>query len=295
MKKKTVVTGGAGFIGSNLAEALVKKGYEVHVVDNLVAGKREYVPREAVFHQEDVLNTQALVDIFSGVDTVFHLAALPSVPYSIEHPEESAAVNLGGTLSVLEAARLAKAPRVVFSSSSAVYGNQKDSLISEDLTPAPESPYGLQKLESEKACGRLSKEGLSTVSLRYFNVYGLRQNPEGPYASVIPKFIDYKKRNLPFPVFGDGTQTRDFVHVGDVVAANILAMESGKVGKGEIINIGTGRGVSVNEVASLIGGEKEFFPPRKEILHSIADNTRARELLGWKPSVAIEDGIRELL
>lgn len=296
MKKKTVVTGGAGFIGSNLADALVQKGYEVHVIDNLVAGKKENVPSGAVFHEVDIRDLSKLKEIFKGADCVFHHAALPRVQYSIEHPIETNEINVTGTLNVLVAAKEAGVRRVVYAASSSAYGNQKKMPLSEDMLPMPQSPYALHKYAGELYCRMWSEiYGLQTVSLRYFNVYGPRQSEEGAYALVIAKFIKQKREGGVLTITGDGTQTRDFTHVRDIIEADMLAMESPKVGKGEVINIGSGDNRSVNEIARLVGGEVSYIPPRLEPHDTLADNSRARELLGWKPSVAIEDGIRELL
>jgi UDP-glucose 4-epimerase len=294
-KEKIVVTGGAGFIGSHIVDELVTRGYDVHVIDNLVAGKKELVPVEATLHILDIRDKDSISPIFVGATYVFHLAALPSVPYSIEHPEETHMVNTVGTLNVLLAARAAKVKRVIFSSSSAVYGDQDIVPVPEDAICIPNTPYGLQKYESEHYM-RLASElyGLETVSLRYFNLYGPRQNAYGPYASVVAKFIDQKSLGQPMTVLGDGSQTRDFVHVADVVTANMRAMESTKVGKGETINIGGGKEYSIINLAHMLGGEITFLPPRVEIMHSVATIERANNLLDWEPKISLEEGIRLL-
>jgi UDP-glucose 4-epimerase len=295
-KTKIVVTGGAGFVGAHLSEALVAAGYEVHIIDNLVSGKRGHMPPEAIFHDMDIRNLPDIKGVINGAYAIFHLAALPSVPYSIENPAETTEVNLLGTVNVLTAARDAGADRVVFSSSAAVYGDAETSPVREELPAKPKSPYGLQKFESELNCGLFSQMyGLKTVSLRYFNIYGPRQNPDVPYASVIPKFIQKRKNGEQLPVFGSGEQTRDFVHVKDVAEANMKALLSDKVGKGEAINIGTGRSHSVKTIAGLIGGPMEHLQKREEIMHSVSDITLASKLLDWKPKWALEDGIKELL
>ncbi len=294
-KEKVSVVGGAGFIGSNLADALVGLGFDVHVVDNLSAGKREHVHKDAVLHVVDVRNYDDLVRALAGSSYVFHLAALPRVQYSIEHPRETHDVNVTGVLNSLLAAREANAKRFVYAASSSAYGNQETLPLHEDLPPQPISPYGLQKYEGELLCTLFSTVyGLPTVSLRYFNVYGPRLDPEGAYALVIGKFLKQRKEGSPLTVTGDGTQTRDFTHVRDIVRANILAMTSEKVGKGEVINVGGGKNRSVLEVARLVGGGIEFIPPRLEPKHSSADNRRARELLGWEPTISLEEGIEEL-
>lgn len=294
-KTKIIVTGGAGFIGSHLVERLVTIGYEVHVVDNLVAGKREHVHSEATLHVVDIRDKEKLDPIFAGADTVFHLAALPSVPYSIENPIETHEVNTLGTLNIIMSARDAGVRRIVYSSSSAVYGNQEKLPVNENALCKPVSPYGLQKLESEHYL-RLANElyGIETVSLRYFNLYGPRQNAEGPYASVVARFIDQCAGGELLTVVGEGKQTRDFVHVDDVVEANITAMSATRVGKGEVVNIGGGKSYSVLDVAILVGGEIVYLPPRVEIMDSVAEINRAQELLGWGPTKSFSEGIISL-
>jgi UDP-glucose 4-epimerase len=294
--KKVIVTGGAGFVGAHLVKELISKGFEVHVIDNLVVGKRENLDGRAVLHVLDIREIETIRPIFIGASYVFHLAALPSVPYSIEHPEETHSVNLTGTLHVLLASRDAGVERVIFSSSAAVYGDQEELPVHEGMNPRPMSPYALHKLESEQYMKLFSDiYGLSTISLRYFNIYGEGQNPDGPYASAIPKFVMRKKSGKPIQIIGDGEQTRDFVHISDVVSANIAAMESEKVGKGEVINIATGKNVSMNYVANLIGGPIEHVPPRLEIKHSVAHIGSAKNLLDWEPKADLEKGISELL
>ncbi|MBX4215892.1 NAD-dependent epimerase/dehydratase family protein [Candidatus Parcubacteria bacterium] len=295
-KQKVIVTGGAGFIGSNLTDALVERGFDVQVVDNLVGGKREHVNKKATLHEADIRDVEALKPIFKGASCVFHLAALPRVQFSIEHPIESNETNVIGTLNVLVAAKEAGVRRVVYSASSSAYGDQEKLPVTEDMPAMPKSPYGLQKYVGELYC-RVWNEiyGLETVSLRYFNVYGNRQSEEGAYALVIAKFMKQKREGKPFTITGDGEQTRDFTHVRDVVAANLLAMESAKVGKSEVINIGAGRNVSVNTIAKLIGGPVEHIAARQEIRHNRADHRLAKRLLGWEPTIAVEEGIKELM
>lgn len=294
-KKISVVTGGAGFIGSHLADALLEEGYEVRVVDNLSGGKREKVPIEAEFFELDVNDTAALTKIMSGAEFVFHLAALPRVQYSIEHPLETNRANVDGTVSVLTAARDAGVKRVIYSASSSAYGDQEVMPLTEDMPASPKSPYGLQKYIGELYCRVFSEiYGLQTVSLRYFNVYGPGASAEGAYALVIAKFLKQRAEGSPMTITGDGTQTRDFTHVRDVVHANILAAHSQKVGKGEVINIGAGQNASVSRVAELIGGPVAHIAARLEPHDTLADHTRAKELLGWEPTVSLEEGIMEL-
>ena len=293
---KVVVTGGAGFIGSHLVKALLERGDEVHAVDNLAGGKRaDRLHKGAVYHDTDIRDTGALDTIFSGAQLVFHTAALPRVQYSIEHPEETNDVNIGGTLRVLIAARDAGVKRVIYSGSSSAYGDQEVMPLSEDMPARPKSPYGLQKHVGELYCRVFSEVyGLQTVSLRFFNVYGPAADPNGAYALVVSKFIKQALEGKPLTITGDGEQTRDFTHVSDVVRANLLAAESPLVGKGEVLNIGAGRPVSINTLAQLIGGKTVHIGARLEPRHTAADITRAQTLLGWKPEISIETGIAEL-
>ncbi|MCC2630388.1 MAG: hypothetical protein K0S38_197 [Candidatus Paceibacter sp.] len=295
-KKKAIVVGGAGFIGSNLVDGLIEKGYEVHVIDNLTGGKKEHVNPQATLHEKDIRNIDDIKPIFKDATYVFHLAALPRVQFSIEYPKETNEVNVEGTLNILIAAKEAGVKRVVYSASSSAYGDQPTMPLVEDMKAHPKSPYGLQKYLGELYAKLWSEVyGLETVSLRYFNVYGPRQNPDGAYALVIGKFIKMKEEGKPMTITGNGEQTRDFTSVHDVVQANILAAESPNVGKGEVMNIGAGRNFSIKKVAELIGGEIEYIPARLEPSHTLADNSLAKKLIGWEPKVSLEDGILELL
>ena len=292
---KVIVTGGAGFVGAHLTQALLDRGDEVHVVDTLIAGTRERVPQGAILHEIDIRDTEALVPLCSGAHSLFHCAALPRVQFSIENPMETHAVNITGTLSVLEAARKADVGRVIYSASSSAYGDQKILPLVESMVAQPKSPYGLQKYVGELLCKVWNEVyGLSTVSLRYFNVYGPGLDPSGPYALVIGKFLAQRKKGEPLTIAGEGEQTRDFTHVRDVVRANILAAESQNVGKGEVLNIGAGRATSIKTLAELIGGPTTFVPARLEPKHTKADSHLAKELLGWEPMVPFEEGIAEL-
>ena len=292
---KIIVTGGAGFIGSHLVDELISRGDEVHVIDNLSAGKKEHVHPAAHIHEADIRDFDAIAPLFVGADFVFHLAALPRVQPSILDPRTTHDVNVTGTLNVLVACRDAKVKRVVYAASSSAYGNQVVMPLREDMKPRPMSPYGLQKYIGELQCQLFyTVYGLETVSLRYFNVYGPRAAAEGAYALVIGKFLEQRKSGKPLTIVSDGTQSRDFTHVSDVVRANILAAESLHVGKGEVINIGGGHDRTVNEVASLIGGPSVLIAPQLEPKRTLADITKANKLLGWKPQVAFDDGIAEL-
>ena len=293
---KMVVTGGAGFIGSHLVDALIERGDEVHVIDNFVAGRKDdRINAKATYHELDVRDTDAVQKVMEGADVVFHTAALPRVPYSIEHPVETTDINITGTVSVLAAAARAKVRRVVYSASGSAYGAQEKLPLSESMQANPVNPYGLQKYVGELfAKVWVSTFGVETVSLRYFNVYGPRLDPSGPYALAIGAFLLARQNNKPLTIFGDGSVTRDYTHVRDVVRANILAAESDKVGKGDVINIGAGRNVTIQYLAELIGGEIQYGPPRVEAHDSRADNRKAKELLGWEPTVTLEEGIAEL-
>ncbi len=293
--QKVVVTGGAGFIGSNLVDALVDKGFDVHVIDNLVSGKRENVNKKAKLHISDITDLKSIELIFKNAKYVFHLAALPRVQYSIEHPQETNLVNVNGTLNVLTVSQKAGVKKVIYSASSSAYGDQSVMPLKENMPASPKSPYGLQKYIGELYCKVWNVVfQLPTVSLRYFNVYGPRNNAEGAYALVIAKFLKQRADGEPMTITGDGEQTRDFTHVRDVVRANILAMESDKVGKGEVINIGAGRNYSVKQIAELIGGPVVYIPARFEPRDTLADRLLAKKLLGWEPQVTIEEGIAEL-
>ncbi len=293
---KVVVTGGAGFIGSNLVDALIEKGYEVHVIDNLVAGKKENVNEKAVFHQVDICDFGAIQPIIDGATFVFHLAALPRVQDSIDRPIVTDKVNVGGTLNILVASKKVGVKKVVFSSSAATYGDQVTLPLKEDMPATPKSPYGLHKFIGEEYLKLFSEVyKLPTVSLRYFNVYGPRQSAQGSYPLVIAKFIDLKRQGVALTITGSGDQTRDFVHVHDIAEANILAAEGELVGKGEVINIGSGKSYSVNEIAQLIGGPIEHIEARLEPKNSLADITLAKVLLGWSPKIALEEAITKLI
>ncbi|OJI09104.1 MAG: hypothetical protein COV08_02175 [Candidatus Vogelbacteria bacterium CG10_big_fil_rev_8_21_14_0_10_49_38] len=292
---KVIVTGGAGFIGSHLTDALVERGDEVTVIDNLSGGKREQINPRAIFCELDIIDQSALTKAMSGAEVVFHLAAWPSVPRSIEEPLATHEVNATGTLNVFRAAQLAGAKRVIYSSSSAVYGDQAETPLSERLSPKPQSPYGLQKLIGElyaKMFGELY--ALPVISLRYFNVYGPRQSQTGAYASVINRFIEQTQTGQPLTVTGDGRQTRDFVNVLDVVRANLLAGETKQPKANAVYNIGSGQGVSIKQLVELFGGPIEYLPPRLESRDSLADIRLAQTELGWRPTVELVAGIAEL-
>ena len=293
---KLLVTGGAGFIGSNLVDKLIGEGHQVAIIDNLSTGKKENLNPKAKFHKLDIRDLKKIKPVFKGVDYVFHLAAQPRIQPSIINPVESHSHNVVGALNVLVAARDAKVKKVIYSASSSAYGDQKKLPLKEDMITGPKSPYSLFKLIGEYYCELFTElYNLPTVSLRYFNVYGPRQSCEGAYATVIGIFLKQAESNQALTIVGDGTQTRDFTHVRDVVKANILAMQSNKVGKGEVINIGTGKNHSINKIASLISDKVVYISSRLAEVHdTLADNALAKELLTWQPEVGLEEGIKEL-
>lgn len=294
-----LVTGGAGFIGSHLVEALLARGDAVRVLDNLSTGKRERVPAAVEFVAGDLTNPVDVRRAVDGREVVFHCAALPRVQLSLEKPQETHRANVDGTLNVLVAARDAKVRRVVYSASSSAYGAADTLPQHEDLPAQPLNPYALQKWIGEHYSRLFSSlYGLETVSLRYFNVYGPRMASEGAYATVIGVFMRQKKAGEPLTIAGDGEQTRDFTQVSDVVRANLLAGASPKVGRGEVINVGAGKDFSINFIAQMFGGATTQIPPRpagSEGRHSRADIRRARELLGWEPQVRFDDGLRRFI
>ncbi|MBI2571987.1 MAG: SDR family oxidoreductase [Candidatus Schekmanbacteria bacterium] len=295
MRCKSVVTGGAGFVGSHIVDELLADGQDVHVVDNLATGKRENVNAHAALHEVDIRDYDALLSVMEGATYVFHEAALARVQLSIENPALTHEVNITGTLCVLRAAADRQVKRLIYAASSSAYGNQKTLPLDESMPANPLSPYGLQKHVGELYCRLFSTVyNLQTVCLRYFNVYGPRFDPSGPYALVIGKFLRQRSLGEPLTITGDGEQTRDFTHVSDVARANLLAMTSEKVGHGEVLNIGAGRNCSINHLAEIIGGPTVHVPPRLEPRHTRADNRRARELLGWVPTVALADGVMAL-
>jgi len=235
---RILVTGGAGFIGSHLVDRLIKENHKVVVIDNLTTGKKENVNSQANFHNLDICDFDKIKPLFENIDFVFHLAAIPRVPISVEDPVGTSKVNILGTVNVFKAAIEAKVKRVIFASSSSVYGNQEKLPFKEDMEPNPISPYALQKLVGEQFAKLFTKlYGLPIISLRYFNIYGPRVDFDSDYSLVIGKFLKQKAEGKPLTIFGDGEQTRGFCYVDDVVEANIKAMKSEKLKGGEVINI----------------------------------------------------------
>lgn len=286
-----LVTGGAGFIGSHLTAALLKLGHEVRVLDDLSAGKKSNLPDGAEFFLGSILHSEEISRAADGCDGIFHLAARPNVQESIEKPCFAHNVNSTGTLNVFLAARDGGVRRVVFSSSSAVYGDQPLPQA-EEMSPDPMSPYAIQKLIGEQyARVATSCWGVETVSLRYFNAYGPRLSFVGAYYTVIAVFLKQRESGCPLTVTGDGMQTRDFVFVDDVARANVLAMESASVGRGEAINIGSGTRMSVNDIAKRFSHPIVHIDARIEPHDTQADIRRAKSLFNWSPTVGFDEGL----
>jgi UDP-glucose 4-epimerase len=317
--KAVVVTGGAGFIGSHLAEELLKRRYKVIILDDLSTGKLEntrlFIKREGARSTRDKLGEKPrnsvefvhgsitdlplVKNVFQGIDYVYHQAAIPSVPRSIEDPQATHEANITGTLNVLLAAKDNGVKKVIYASSSAVYGDTPTLPKTEDMSPNPQSPYAVTKLAGEYYCQVFHQVyGLPTVCLRYFNVYGLRQDPGSQYAAVIPAFIQKVLDNRPPIIFGDGEQTRDFTFIKDVVGANILAAEGDATG---VYNIGRGERISINRLAELVirlvgnsVAPVHREPKPGDIGHSLADISKARQF-GYNPRYNLEEGLRETI
>lgn len=300
-----VVSGGAGFIGSHLSEALASSGHDVTIIDDLSTGKEEYVssilthPR-VTFIRDTVQDVTSLTRHCEGADGIFHQAAMVSVPGSIEHPLRSHEATLTGTLNVLLAARDCGIQKVVHASSAAVYGNLPGLPKREDMPVDPLSPYAVAKYAGEQYCRIFSAlYGVETASLRYFNVFGPRQDPRSDYAAVIPRFIARIRAGKAPLIYGDGMQTRDFVYVKDVAKANIQVMEAGSQG---VFNIASGRETSVNELAAIlldlfnVKYEPEYCPERPgEVTRSVADISRARQVFGYHPQFSLKEGLLDTI
>ena len=296
--KRVCVTGGSGFIGSNIVRVLAKKN-DVVVIDSLLTGRRSNLDGiECKFIEGNVNNVEKLREAFLGVDYVLHQAALPSVPRSVEDPMPSNLNNVEGTLNVLMMARKCNVKKVVFASSSSIYGDTPTLPKLESMAPNPQSPYAVTKMAAEQYCRVFWKNyRLPTAALRYFNVFGPRQDPNSQYAPVIPKFIQLAKEGKKVIVYGDGEQTRDFTFVKDVVQANLKAAVD-SVSNGEVFNIARQDRISLNDLATMIFGQLgkkvqiDYQPERAgDIKHSLADIVKARTLLGYKPEYTIEQGI----
>lgn len=300
---KALVTGGAGFIGSHLVTTLVDKGCRVTVLDNLSTGhlkNLEGVKSKITFIEGDIRDENALVRATEGCQVVFHQAAMVSVTQSVEQPLESVAINDVGTLNVLEAARQNGVGRVVLASSSAIYGDDPQLPKTESMMPNPLSPYAVQKLTNEYYAMIYHRlYGLETVCLRYFNVFGPRQDPSSPYSGVISIFMTRAANKEAPMIYGDGTQTRDFVYVGDVVAANLLAAESDQA-EGQIFNVGTGESITITSLWEKIShmancqAVPEYADARSgDIVHSLSSIQKANERIGFKPGTDFIEGLRQ--
>jgi len=296
MFKKAIVTGGAGFIGSNLVDKLIDMDVEVHIIDDLSTGFKKNINPKAIFHKIDIstLNPDLAWYEFKDTDVVFHLAALARVQPSIEDPIPFDKVNIGGTLRMLKLAHNLKVKRFVYSASSSCYGNATKFPTPEEHSTNPLSPYGLQKYVGEQYCKMFSEVyGLDTVSLRYFNVYGERMSLEGAYKLAIPIFAKQMLDGKPLTINNDGKQRRDFTYVGDVVNANILTATHPEDLKGEAFNIGNGDNYSVNELADMLGGEKSYGNKVIEPFQTLADNSKALLMLDWDPKGNLKEWIKK--
>lgn len=305
MKGKYLVTGGGGFIGSHLVESLVNQGQNVRVLDNFLTGKRENLAdfiHDIDLVEGDIRDFNVCEQALEGVDFVFHQAALPSVPRSIEDPVLTNAINVGGTLNILVASKEAKVKKVVFASSSSVYGDDPNLPKKEGTEGSPLSPYAVTKMMGEKYMQIFSEiYGLGTVSLRYFNIFGPRQDPLSQYAAVIPNFITSMERGESPRIFGDGEQSRDFTYVANVVKANMLAIEAEKI-SGEVLNIACGDRITVNTLFEKI---RDFFqmdidpthdkPRPGDIRHSFADIAKANVMLKYDPVVPFDEGLQKTI
>tara|TARA_R100001594_G_C4044777_1_gene263909 strand:- start:192 stop:1106 length:915 start_codon:yes stop_codon:yes gene_type:complete len=295
---RTLVTGGAGFIGSHLVDELIKDGHEVIVFDNLSTGKKENINPKAKFFLIDISHEQyfkdeTMKDIMTGVDVVFHTAAKARVQPSIENPIEFNDINVGGTLNMLQACVDYGVNRFVFSSSSSVYGDTEEIPTSEFSRTNPISPYALQKLIGEQYCKLFTDlYDLETVCLRYFNVYGDRMSLDGAYKLVIPIFVGQRLEGKPMTIRGDGEQRRDFTYVGDVVDANIRVGFYEHPMWGKVFNVGNGNNRSVNQIADMIGGDRVNVEPVVEPRETLAANINIKNQMNWKPTMKIEDWIK---
>jgi len=301
-RMKILVTGGAGFIGSHLAEALVKAGHRVRVIDNFFAGKRENlhaVRGDVEIMKGDCADPAAALRAVKGIEVVFHEAAVPSVARSVSQPQLSHRANATATLTMLDSARVAGVRRFIYAGSSSVYGESRERAKREDMAPAPLSPYAVEKLVGEHYLRVFAGlYGMETLTLRYFNVFGPRQDPGSPYSGVISLFATALLQGKTPVIYGDGRQTRDFTYVANVVDGNLRALRARGL-RGQVVNLATGRGISLRELLRALGGETgcsvlaNHRPARPgDIRHSLADVRRARKLLGYTPRVDFEAGLR---
>jgi UDP-glucose 4-epimerase len=300
-----LVTGGAGFIGSHIVEALLARGDHVRVLDNFSTGRRAnlaHLEGRLEFIEGDIRDPGRVQAAVTGIDLIFHLAAIVSVPKSMEDPLLVEAINTTGTLTLLIAAQKARVKRLVLSSTCAIYGDEPTLPKVETMLPTPKSPYAVTKLAAEGYCQVFNEAfGLETTILRYFNVFGPRQDPASPYSGVISIFVDRMLRNLPITIFGNGEQTRDFVYVADIVQANLLAADSA-LAAGKIFNIGRGQPVSINQLFQQLSRllqanlEPIYAPARQgDVQHSYANPSQATQLLGWQAITSLEEGLHQLV
>lgn len=298
-----LVTGGAGFIGSNIVKGLVEKGYQVKVLDNFATGQRSNIEpyiKDIELIEGDIRDFWTVVRATKGIDYILHQAALPSVPRSIDNPLTTTEVNINGTLNILEAARFNEVRRIVYASSSSVYGDSPEMPKNEDMKPMPKSPYAITKLAGEEYCiSFYSLYGLETVALRYFNVFGPRQNPFSQYSAVIPKFINMLKSGQNPTIWGDGNTSRDFTYIDNVVHANILACEK-KGAAGQVLNIACNKAFTLNELVeklnSIMGiNIKPTYGSVKigDVKHSLADIKKANAILGYTPGIDFGEGLKK--
>ena len=298
--KKVLVTGGAGFIGSHLVERLLKEGCRVTVIDDLSEGKWKNLPKDPKLTKHKVSILDNISKFVRNQDVIFHLAALPRLRRSLDDPWQTHKVNVDGTLNMLLLAKKYKIKRFIFASSSSVYGDQDHLPLTEDMKPRPPVPYSLHKLIGEEYCKMFSDLwGLGTISLRYFNVYGPRMNPDSPYANLLPKFIKLFSEDKTPVINGDGTHSRDFTYISDVVEATLLA--AGSSITGEVFNIGYGKSISVNNVVKILNQilHKHIKPTHGlavvEPKITLASNVKARKMLGWKPKVSFKEGVKTMI
>ncbi len=298
-----LITGGAGFIGSHLARRFLSDGYHVRVLDNLSSGKRANlagVLDDVELIEGDIRDPDTCLRAAQGAQAIFHQAARPSVPLSIAQPELSHTANIDGTFNVLMAARDAGVQRVIFAASSSAYGDADEPVKHEGLPPRPKSPYALQKLTGEYYMQLFAESyGLETLSLRYFNVFGPRQDPKSQYAAAIPAFATHLLRGEAPTVYGDGTQTRDFTYIDNVVHGNALALTAPNA-QGQVINVACGESISVNDVIQLLNEvlgtaiQPVYAPTRPgDVMHSLADISRARQLLGYEVLIPFRAGLEQ--
>ena len=302
-KKKVVVTGGAGFIGSHIVEYWLGAGADVHIIDNLRTGFQSNVDLfpNAVFHKGSITDKELVFDVLKNADYVHHLAALISVPESVEKPYECVNINVNGLLNVLEAAKTHKIKKVVLSSSAAIYGDNPESPKTVNMIPQPQTPYGITKLDGEYYLQMYnSLFGLGTASLRYFNVFGPRQNPKSQYAAAVPIFISNALKNEPITVYGDGEQTRDFIFVKDVVKANVLAATTPSANG--VFNVALGKATSIKELVNMIvkstGSKSKIVyetPRTGDIKYSLASIKETVEKLGFNPDYTLEESIQQTI